>query len=61
MAYTQSRSERFWNAFALIVCLAAGADLMYWRRNVWEALLVPLLAVCAGNLFARLIGMFPHE
>jgi hypothetical protein len=61
MAYTRSRIERFWNAFVLIVCSAACADLAYWRRNAWEALLVPLLAICAGNLFARLIGMFPQE
>jgi hypothetical protein len=61
MPYTQSRIERCWNAFGLIVCAAACADLMYWHRNVWEGLLGMLLAICAGNLFARVVGMFPRE
>jgi hypothetical protein len=60
MAYVQSRIERFWNAFGLLVCLAAAADIAYRRRNVWEALLLPLLMIVAGNLFARLVGIFPH-
>ena len=60
MAYIQSRFERFWNAFGLLVCLAAAADVVYWRRNVWEGVLFPLLMIVAGNLFARLIGIFPH-
>jgi hypothetical protein len=60
MAYIQSRIERCWNAFALLVCLGAGADVAYWRRNRWEGLLFPLLMMVAGNLFARLIGWFPH-
>ena len=59
MAYTQSRLERFWNVFGLLVCLAAGADFAYWRRNRWEGLLFPLLMIVAGNLFARLVGIFP--
>jgi hypothetical protein len=61
MAYVQSRIERFWNAFGLLVCLAAAADVVYWRRNVWEMLLFPPLMVVAGNLFARLVGIFPHS
>ena len=60
MPYVQSRIERFWNAFGLLICLAAAADVAYWRRNVWEALLFPLLMVFAGFQFARLIGLFPH-
>jgi hypothetical protein len=57
MAYAQSRIERFWNAFGLVVCLAAAADIAYRRRNVWEGLLSLLLLILAGNLFARLIGL----
>ena len=53
MAYIQSRIERFWNTFGLLVCLAAAADVVYWRRTVWEMLLFPVLMVVAGNLFAR--------
>jgi hypothetical protein len=49
--------ERFWNAFGVVVCLAAAADMAYWRRNVWEGLLFLLLLILAGNLFARLIGL----
>jgi len=60
MAYTQSRTERFWNGFAFLVCLAAAADVAYWRRNMWEGLLLPLLSIVAGNLFARLVGTFPR-
>ncbi len=60
MAYVQSRIEQFWNAFGLLVCLAAAADVVYWRRNGWEMLLSPLLMVVAGHLFARLVGIFPH-
>jgi hypothetical membrane protein len=60
MPYVQSRIERCWNGFALLVCLAAGADVAYWRRNKWEGLLFPLLMIVAGFLFARLIGIFPH-
>ena len=60
MAYVQSRIEQFWNAFGLLVCLAAAADVVYWRRNAWEMLLFPLLMIVAGNLFARLVGIFPH-
>ena len=59
MAYTQSRIERFWNAFGVLVSLAGVADLAYWRLNVWEGLLVPLLSIFAGVTFARLIGWFP--
>lgn len=59
MAYSQSRIERFWNAFGLLVCLAAGADVAYWRRTGWELLLSPLLMIVAGHLFARLVGIFP--
>jgi len=61
MAYRQSKIERFWNAFALVVCSAAAVDVMYWRRTVWEGSLAPLLWVVAGNLFARLVGIFPHS
>jgi len=61
VAYVQSRIERCWNVFGLLVCLAAGADIAYWRRNVWEGLLFPLLMMVAGNLFARVTGIFPHE
>jgi hypothetical protein len=61
MAYVQSRIERFWNAFALLVCLAAGADIAYWRRTVWEGVLFPLLMIAAGHLFARLTGRFPDS
>ena len=60
MAYVQSRIEQFWNVFGLLVCLAAAADVMYWRRNAWEMLLLPLLMIVAGHLFARLVGIFPH-
>jgi hypothetical protein len=59
MPYVQSRFERCWNGFALLVCLAAGADVGYWRRNKWEGLLFPLLMIVAGFLFARLVGLFP--
>jgi hypothetical protein len=55
-----SRVERFWNAFGLVVCLAAAADAMYWRRNLWEAILAPLLLVFAGRLFAGLTGLHSH-
>jgi len=61
MAYVQSLIERFWNVFGLLVCLAAAADVVYWRRNVWEMLLFPLLMIVAGHLFARLVGIFPHS
>jgi hypothetical protein len=57
MANVQSRIEQFWNSLGLLVCLAAAADVAYWRRNVWEMLLFPLLMVVAGNLFARLVGI----
>ena len=60
MAYVQSRIEQFWNALGLLVCLAAAVDVVYWRRNVWEMLLCPLLMIVAGHLFARLVGIFPH-
>lgn len=60
MAYVQSRIERFWNVFGLLVCLAAAADVAYWRRNVWEGLLFPLLMIVAGLQCARLLGLFPH-
>jgi hypothetical protein len=60
MPYVQSRIERCWNGFGFLVCLAAVIDVAYWRRNVWEGLLLPLLSIVAGNLFARLIGIFPH-
>ena len=59
MAYVQSRIERCWNAFELLVCLAAGADVACWRRNRWEGLLFPLLMIVSGFLCARLIGWFP--
>jgi hypothetical protein len=59
MPYVQSRIERSWNGFTLVVCLAAAADVAYWRRGVWEGLLFPLLMVVAGFQFARLIGTFP--
>ena len=61
MAYVQSRIERCWNAFGLLVCLAAAADVAYWRRNMWEGILFPLLMIVAGFLFARLIGIFPPD
>ena len=61
MPYVQSRIERCWNAFALLVCLAAAADVAYWRRNMWEGALLPLLSMVAGFQFARLIGIFPHD
>jgi hypothetical protein len=57
MAYAQSRVERFWNAFGLVVCLTAASDIAYRRRNVWEGLLFLLLLILAGNLFARLVGL----
>ncbi len=59
MAHIQSRIERSWNAFGVLVSLGGVADLAYWHRNVWEALLVPLLSIFAGFTFARLIGWFP--
>jgi hypothetical protein len=55
------RTDRLWNAFALLVCLAAAADVMYWRRTRWELLLFPLLMVVAGYLFARLLQSFSSE
>jgi len=61
MPYVQSRIERCWNAFGLLVCLAAALDIAYWRRNVWEGLLAPLLSIAAGVQFARLVGIFPHD
>jgi hypothetical protein len=61
MPYVQSRIERVWNGFGLLVCLAAAIDVAYWRRNKWEGLLLPLLSMVAGNLFARLVGIFPHD
>ena len=61
MDYVQSRIERFWNAFCLLVCLGAAADVAYWRRNLWEGILFPLLMIVAGFLFARLTGRFPHS
>jgi hypothetical protein len=60
MPYVQSRIERVWNGFGFLLCLAAVADVAYWRRNVWEGLLLPGLSIVDGNLFARLIGIFPH-
>jgi hypothetical protein len=57
VGYFQSRIERFWNAFGLLVCLAAAADVAYWRRNRWEGLLFGLLMILAGVLFARLVGV----
>jgi hypothetical protein len=60
MAGIPSGVERFWNAFGLVVCLAAGADGMYWRRNVWEGTLAILLLVFAGRLFGSLIGLNAH-
>jgi hypothetical protein len=59
MPYVQSRFERCWNGLAVVVCLAAAADIAYWRRGPWEGLLVPLLLVVAGSQFARLVGIFP--
>jgi hypothetical protein len=61
MPYVQSRIERCWNTFTLLVCLAAAADVAYWRRNRWEGALLPLLSMVAGFQFARLIGLFPHD
>jgi hypothetical protein len=61
MPYVQSRFERCWNAFTLLVCLAAAADVAYWRRNMWEGALMPLLSIVAGFQFARLIGSFPPD
>jgi hypothetical protein len=59
MPYVQSRIERCWNAFGLLVCLAAALDVAYWRRSVWEGVLSPLLSIVAGVQFARLIGIIP--
>jgi CDP-diglyceride synthetase len=53
-----SRIERFSNVFGFLLCLTGAADVLYWHRNAWEWLLVPVLMVVAGNLFARLFGMF---
>ena len=61
MSYRQSKIERFWNGFALVVCLAAAVDVMYWHRTMWEASLAPLLWIVAGNLLARFTGRFPHS
>jgi hypothetical protein len=61
MAYRQSNIERCWNAFALLVCLAAGGYFGYWHCNLFEGILFPLLMIAAGSMFARLIGVLPHD
>ena len=57
MNWIRSRVDQYWNAFSLLVCLAAAADLVYWRRSRLEMLLGLLLLIVAGNLFARLVNL----
>ncbi len=57
MTRVGTRIEQFWNAFCLLVCLAAAADFVYWRRSRGEMLLGLLLCIVAGNLFSRLVNI----
>ncbi len=57
MTWVRSRIDQFWNAFGLLVCLAAATDFAYWRRSRWEMLLGVLLFIVSGNLFARLVNL----
>jgi hypothetical protein len=48
---------RYWDLFAALVCAAAAVNIAYWRRSLWDILIVASLSLAAGYLMARFLGL----